>query len=114
MLCILSPALLIFLAGMAEDKKIKETLATAIGLATLFIFIAIALFFFITNSIKKSRFNYLEKEIFETTYGVSGLVKEREEKNNPTYIIPVMPAGHNHKSAGNSQKIYRSENTGFL
>ena len=59
MLCILSPALLIFLAGMAEDKKIKETLATAIGLATLFILIAIALFFFITNSIKKSRFNYL-------------------------------------------------------
>lgn len=86
MLCILSPALLIFLAGMAEDKKIKETLATAIGLSTLFILVAIALFFFITNSIKKSRFNYLEKEIFETAYGVSGLVKEREEKNNPTYI----------------------------
>ena len=88
MLCILSPVLLIFLNGLATKNivGITENIACIIGLSILFIFIAIAVFIFIRYSSKVEGFNYLEKDEFETAYGVAGLVKDKKTKYEPTYI----------------------------
>ena len=87
LLCILSPVLLIFLSGLAEAKigGITDTVACAIGLAALFIFVAIAVFLFIGYGCKTERFNDLQREVFETEYGVSGMVKEKKNAFAPTY-----------------------------
>lgn len=87
LLCILSPVLLIFLMGLSEGGigGITEALASAVGLTALFIMIAAAVFIFIQNGSKGSRYEYLEKEIFETAYGVTGFVKEKKAAYEPTY-----------------------------
>lgn len=87
-LCILCPVLLIFLNGLAEGNVcgVTETVACGIGLAALFVQVASAVFLFVRNGGKTERFDYLEKEEFETAYGVTGLVKEKKAAYEPTYI----------------------------
>ena len=79
-MCIISPALLILLSTMAEDHVLfmTEKLASGAGLVFLFGMIAAAVFLFITCGMKDSRMEHLEKEVFETEYGVTGMVKERK------------------------------------
>lgn len=88
LLCILCPVLLIFLNGLAEGNVcgVTETVACGIGLAALFVQVASAVFLFVRNGGKTERFDYLEKEEFETAYGVTGLVKEKKAAYEPTYI----------------------------
>ena len=88
LLCILCPVLLIFLNGLAEGNVcgMTETIASAIGLAALFIQVAAGVFLFVQNGSKTERFDYLEKEEFETAYGIVGLVKEKKAAYEPTYI----------------------------
>lgn len=78
-MCILSPALLILLSTMAEDHlfHITEALASAVGCVFLFGMIAAAVYMFIICGIRESHMEHLEKENFETEYGVSGMVRER-------------------------------------
>ena len=87
LLCILCPVLLLFLSGLADAHigGISENVAAAIGLTVLFVFVAIAVFLFISNGSKTERFEYLQKEPFETAYGVEGLVKEKQRAYAPTY-----------------------------
>ena len=58
----------------------NEDIAGGIGMIALIIFIAIAAVMFISSGSKTASFAYLEKEKFETEYGVSGMVKERKAK----------------------------------
>ena len=78
-LCITSPVILIFLAGLSDAGmcKLSEKTSVAIGLLFLFLQIGIAVFLFITKGGKLSKYEFLEKEAFETEYGVDGMVKER-------------------------------------
>ena len=78
-LCITSPVILIFLAGLSDAGmcKLSEKTSVAIGLLFLFLQIGIAVFLFITRGGKLSKYEFLEKEAFETEYGVDGMVKER-------------------------------------
>ncbi len=55
----------------------NENIASGIGMIVLVIFVAVAAVMFISSGSKTSPFTYLEKEKFETEYGVSGMVKER-------------------------------------
>lgn len=84
-LCIISPALLIFLTGFEKFGERFETIGAAIGLVTLFILVAIAVFLFITSSSKLKKFEFLEKDIFETAYGVTGMVKDRQKEYAETH-----------------------------
>lgn len=86
-LCILSPICLMILSVMSEKSiyNISENAAAGIGMITLLIFIANAVTLFILSSSKTSAFEFLENEIFETSYGVSGMVKERKEEYRETY-----------------------------
>ena len=78
-LCILSPVVVTILGAMADVNlfHITEGLAAAVGCSILFGMIAAAVFMFITCGIRERRSEHLEKENFETAYGVTGMVKER-------------------------------------
>lgn len=108
-LCILSPVLMILLGAFSEGNlfHITEGIATGVGCIALFIFIAAAVFLLITSGMKLSHSEYLEKEIFETEYGVTGMVKEKRHAYENTFsfgiaggvvlcilsVIPVIIAG---------------------
>ena len=57
---------------------LNEDIAGGIGMIVLIIFAAIAAVMFILSGNKTAPFAYLEKEKFETEYGVRGMVKERK------------------------------------
>ena len=88
---ILSPAVLIFLAGLTESSNydLSEGVAAGIGCTVLLLLIAAATFIWITNRSKLSCFEYLEQEPFETEYGVSGMVKERKREYESRYSLGV-------------------------
>lgn len=79
-LCILSPVILIFLAGLSDSHigNITEELAAGLGLTVLLVMVAVAVFVFISCGIKSRRFEYFEKENFETTYAVKEMVSEKK------------------------------------
>ena len=54
-------------------------------MVALFFCIALAIFFFIEYAGKTKSFSYLHEEIFETAYGVTGLVKEKKATFEPTF-----------------------------
>lgn len=86
-LCILSPICLIVLSVASEvtDMGLSENAAAGIGMIVLLIIVAAAVAIFISSGRKTAAYEYLEKEIFETEYGVTGMVKERKTQYNATY-----------------------------
>ena len=79
-LCIVSPIALLILGAISESTVgvLNENIAGGIGMIILIILVAIAAVMFISSGSKTAPFAYLEKEKFETEYGVSGMVKERK------------------------------------
>ena len=51
----------------------------------LLLLVTIAVALFISSGRKTAAYNYLEKEIFETEYGVHGMVSERKAQYNEVY-----------------------------
>lgn len=51
----------------------------------LLLFVTIAVALFISSGRKTAVYDFLEKEIFETEYGVSGMVLKQKEKYSKTY-----------------------------
>ena len=62
-----------------------ENLAGGIGLTALFITVAVAVAIFIFCGMKNAPYDFIDKEPFETEYGVSGMVKERQKAYRSTY-----------------------------
>lgn len=87
-LCIVSPIVLLLLAAMSEISRfgILENAAAGIGLCVLLVLVAIAVALFISCGTKAEAFAFLEKQPFETEYGVSGIVKERRQAFSAAYI----------------------------
>ena len=88
-LCILSPIPLIILGALSENPSlgITETLAGILGLVLLFGFVLCAVPIFILCGFKNAPYAFLEKnEPFETEYGVSGMVKEKQKSFQSTYV----------------------------
>ena len=87
MLCILSPVALILLGGAQAFGLLKwsEEAACGAGLVILMLLIVPAVGLFIISNLRISPYEYLEKEPVETLYGVTGLVKDRKEKFQPTH-----------------------------
>lgn len=82
-LCILSPIPL-FLVSTFNDG-----LAIAVACTTLLGMVALAVFIFIKTGIKSSPLQYLEQEPFETEYGVTGLVKEKNQSYQDQYSFSL-------------------------
>lgn len=87
-LCILSPIALLMLGGINESTPgiLNEDIAGGIGMIVLIIFAAIAAVMFVLSGNKTAPFAYLEKEKFETEYGVRGMVKERKAQYKDLHI----------------------------
>lgn len=86
-MCIISPVLLVILGTMAEDSAfhIAEAFAAGVGLVFLFGMIAAAVFMFIMCGMRESHMEHLEKDFFETEYGVTGMVKEKRRAYEPFF-----------------------------
>ena len=81
-LCILSPVILIYLASMAEYGKIgiSEDVAGGIGIAALILLVIPAVALFITTGMKMEKYQYIDTEIIELEYGVTGIIKEKKSR----------------------------------
>lgn len=86
LLCIISPALLIFLEGLADSHigGLTENMAAILGMVVLFGLIAVAVYIFVRFGIEARPYEILEKEPIETAYGVAGLVKEKKKEYEQT------------------------------
>ncbi|MBR2401822.1 MAG: XRE family transcriptional regulator, partial [Lachnospiraceae bacterium] len=87
-LCILSPICMFLLGAAGELNMIplSENAAGAIGMMILLVIVAFACAIFIPSGMKTKPYEFLEKEIIETEYGVTGMVKERKQKYQDTYV----------------------------
>lgn len=85
-MCIVSPVVIIFLAALADAGLggISEDLAAGVGVSVILVLVAIAVGMFLSCGAKTKEFEFLEKEPFETEYGVSGMVRERRKAYEPT------------------------------
>lgn len=87
LLCILSPIALFLLGVCAEQKMLplSENAAAGIGMVVLLGIVAGACAIFISCGMKTKPYEFLEKEIIETEYGVTGMVLERKRRYEATY-----------------------------
>lgn len=103
-LCVLSPILLIVLAGLGEANVlgIDEEKGAMFGLIVLLAMVAVAAAGFIMAGLKHQKYEYLEKETISLEPGVSEVVRRRQEEYADTYrkhivkgvvlcIVSVMP-----------------------
>lgn len=88
LLCIISPILLFLLLAFSECTSIPitENLAVGIGMVALFSLVTIAVVIYIRVGFKNAPYEFLEKEPFETEYGVIGLAREKQKIYRNTYI----------------------------
>lgn len=84
-LAIISPIVLIFLAGLSDAGTfgITEGLAFAVGISAILIIVAIAVLLFIKSKLPDD-LGFIEKEPIETAYGVSGMVREKRKEYEST------------------------------
>lgn len=85
-MCILSVIPMLFLGALSEYLLLSENIAMAAGLISMFIIAAAAVGIFLYCGFKNAPFEFLEKEPFETEYGVKGMVKEKQKEYRSTYV----------------------------
>ena len=87
-LCILSPVIMFFLLAMQEMGRIgiNENAAGGFGIIALALSVVPAVALFIFSGMKTSKYEYLEEEPIELAYGVSGMVKERQNMLREKHI----------------------------
>ena len=88
-LCIISPICLILLSAASDIAEwgINGSVAVGIGLSALFLCVISAVAMYVTCGMRSKPFQYLEEELFETEYGVSGLVKEKKKALDGRYVV---------------------------
>ena len=84
---ILSPVPLLLLGGMAETwpEKFSEDILSGIGIIILLSIVIVSVIPLILNSMKLSKYEYLEKEEITLLYGVKGVVEKRKDDFEDTY-----------------------------
>lgn len=86
-LCIISPICLLMLGALSEYSilDISEDMAGGIGLCLLLIPVTIAVVLFLSCDAKVKAYEFLDNEIIETEYGVTGMVRDRKKQFQDTY-----------------------------
>ena len=87
LLCVASPVVFLMLIAFSESPwaGIGENTAVGIGICITLVMVAIAVIGFMKAGSAASDFAFLEKEAFETEYGVTGVVKKRKEEFREHY-----------------------------
>ena len=88
MLCIVAviPLLLLSVASEYPSFGWSEELTCGVGLVAMFPIVAVAVAIFIRVGFTNAPYEFIEKEPFETEYGVAGLVKDAQRKYRSTYV----------------------------
>lgn len=81
-LCIFSVAPMMFLLGFQQmgELNITEDIAAIVGVCLLLFIVAIAVFLFIVNGIKMSKFEFIEKELITIDNDVRKEIQEKSEQ----------------------------------
>lgn len=79
------PLLLLGAATTLPAEPVSEGTAAAAGLTALLVLAAAAVSLFILCGYKNAPYVFLDKEPFETEYGVAGMVKEKQRAYKGTY-----------------------------
>lgn len=89
---ILSPTVLLLLAGLSElaGSLLTEDMAAGIGMIVLLLMVVAALVVLIPTGMQLSRFEYLEKEVISLQYGVQGVVEKKKMEFEPVYRKSVV------------------------
>jgi len=87
LLCIVSPIPLMLLGAASEVPAcgISEGFAGAAGLIALLLLVAVAVALFLRCEFQNAPYAFLDKEPFDTEYGVSGMVRQRQEAYKSAY-----------------------------
>ena len=87
LLCVIAVIPLLILGAVTEVPayNISENVAAGVGLTVLFIIVAIAVAIFIFCGFRNAPYDFIDKETFETEYGVTGMVKEKQKAYKSTY-----------------------------
>lgn len=82
LLCIVSPVTLLLLAAMSEVQRfpISGNAAAGIGLCVMLVLLAVAVSIFLRADADVRDYRFLEEEPFETEYGVTGMVRQRQQE----------------------------------
>lgn len=86
-LCILSPICLFLLMGMSDSSllPLSEDIGALLGLIVVLLFVCVAVTQFLGTGSLLKPFAYLEKEEFDTAYGVDALAREQKNTYEGTY-----------------------------
>lgn len=82
LLCVISPVTLLLLSAMSEAQRfpISENAAAGIGLCVMLVLLAVAVSIFLRADAEVRDYRFLEEEPFETEYGVTGMVRQRQQE----------------------------------
>ena len=68
---------------------LNEDQAGGLGIVMLLAIVAVSLIFFIPAGIAASKWEWLEEEVFDSEYGVDGMVREKSEKFHSTFVKSI-------------------------
>ena len=87
-LCIVCAIPLLLLIALSEITSFPIAYNTAIGIGVVAIFpiVAIAVYMFIRVGFNNAPYEFLEKDPFDTEYGVTGLARDKQKAYRSTYV----------------------------
>lgn len=87
-LCIASVIPLLLLAAASEANMLGMTaeFAGAVGMVIFLVTVTVAVVIFVYCGFRNAPYAYLDKEVFETEYGVKGMVRERQKAYRNAYV----------------------------
>ena len=91
LICILCPVPLLVIMALQKAGTIPlaEDPAGGLGILILLAMVAVSLIFFIPAGLAYAKWDWLENEIFDTEYGVDGLVRSKSEKFKSTFARAI-------------------------
>ncbi|OKL50424.1 hypothetical protein BM477_00130 [Boudabousia marimammalium] len=91
-ICIMSVTPLMTLKWLSASSilPLHEHVIEGIAVPVMLLLIAVAVTIFVMQGFKLSKFKYLQDEPFETAYGVTGMVKQRQEEMRSRLLISII------------------------